>query len=142
MLRSSLYRSPHEPTRPLSVLLAEDQDELRELVARSLENDGAYVECVADGAAALERLFESRFRPDVVVSDVRMPGRTGLDVVRAMRAAGLTTPVVLVTGFGESVTHRELDELGGVALIEKPFDFDDLRTALRNLGSIARLRHR
>jgi len=141
VVRTSFHRSrgpSHgSAARPLSVLLAEDQGELRELLARGLESDGACVECVSDGAAALELLFDDRFRPDVVVSDVRMPGFTGVEVLRAMRTAGLTTPVVLFTGFGHAVSPEELGELGGAALLEKPFDFDDLRTALLHLGFFA-----
>lgn len=139
MLRATNDDGLEQP-RPLSVLLAEDHAEFRELVARSLEADGAVVDCVPDGQAALSRLLEGRFRPDVVVSDVRMPVASGLDVLRSLRRAGLTIPVILLTGFGESVSQDEVEAFGGAVLLEKPFDFDDLRTALRNLPSIARLR--
>lgn len=128
--------------RPLLVLLAEDQDELRELLARGLEADGTLVDCAADGEAALCKLFEARLRPDVIVSDVRMPRKTGIDVLRAVRAAGLTIPVILLTGFGQAVCRREVEGFPATVLLEKPFDLDDLRTALRNLPSIARLRGR
>lgn len=133
-------RQAASAVRPVFVLLAEDQDEFRELLARGLEADGAVVDCVADGAAALTRLFELRFRPDVIVSDVRMPRKTGIDVLRAVRAAGLTIPVILLTGFGQSVSRKEIEAFPATVLLEKPFDLDDLRTALRNLPSIARLR--
>jgi len=136
------HRTPAGATRPLSILLAEDHDEFRELIARALEADGALVECVRDGEAALAKLFEERARPDVVVSDIRMPGKTGLDLLRALRREGLTMPVVLLTGFGQSVDRQEVESFEGAILLEKPFDFDDLRTALRNLPSIASLRTR
>lgn len=135
---------PHAPEpgpapRRLFILLAEDQADFREILARRLEADGAVVECVADGHEALARIFGTRFRPDVIVSDVRMPRKTGLDVVRAVRAAGLSIPVILVTGFGQSVSRHEIESIPGTVLLEKPFDFDDLRTAVWNLPSIARL---
>lgn len=136
------HRTVAGATRPLSILLAEDHAEFRELIARALEADGAFVDCAPDGEAALARLFEARFRPDVVVSDVRMPGKTGIDLLHALRWAGLTIPVVLLTGFGDSVDRRAVESFQGAILLEKPFDFDDLRTALRNLPSIARLRTR
>jgi len=137
----SLYR-PTEATRPLSVLLAEARFEHRELLARGLEAEGALVDCVEDGDVALARILEGRFRPDVVVSDVRMPGKTGLDLLRALRGAGLTIPVILLSGFGQAARRAEVEAYGGAVLLEKPFDFDDLHTALRNLPSIARLRAR
>jgi CheY-like chemotaxis protein len=141
-----MLRGDHQATarfsRPLRVLLAEDHDELRELVARELEADGAVVECVADGQAATNRLLVDRWRPDVVVTDVRMPGKSGVDVLRAIRAAGLTIPVIAVTAFGDAASRDEVEAFGGAVLLEKPFDFDDLRTALSNLPSIARLRCR
>ena len=138
----ALHRGILADSRPLSILLAEDHAEFREILARALEADGALVDCVPDGEAALARLFEGRFRPDVVVSDVRMPGKTGIDLLHALRRAGLTIPVVLLTGFGESGDRREVESFDGAILLEKPFDFDDLRTALRNLPSIAQLRTR
>jgi CheY-like chemotaxis protein len=134
---------PYSPaSRPLFILLAEDQADLREILARRLEADGAIVESVPDGQEALTRIFGARFRPDVIVSDVRMPKKTGLDVVHAVRAAGLSIPVILVTGFGQSVSRQEIDALPGTVLLEKPFDFDDLRTAVWNFSSIARLHSR
>ena len=133
------HRRLDSRTGVLSVLLAEDHAEFREIIASALAADGARVDAVADGEAALSRLFEDRARPDVVVSDVRMPGKTGIDLLRAMREGGLSIPVVLITGFGSSVERGAVEAFGAAILLEKPFDFDDLRTALRNLPSIARL---
>lgn len=141
MLYQQSRLKPTERRSPF-VLLAEDQDEFRELLARGLEADGAIVESVGDGQAALARIFEGRFRPDVVVTDVRMPRKSGIDVLRDVRAAGLTIPVILLTGFGESVERSAIESFSAAVLLEKPFDFDDLRTALWNLPSIARLRCR
>lgn len=134
--------STGKAARPLSILLAEDHVEFRELLARTLEADGALVDCVADGEMAIARVLQARFRPDVVVTDVRMPRKTGVDLIQAIRRAGLTIPVILFTGFGQSINRAEVEAFGGAVLLEKPFDFDDLRTALRNLPSIARLRCR
>lgn len=136
------HRRTAPSLRPISVLLAEDHGEFRELLARELESDGVLVECVADGDAAMARVLDARLRPDAIVSDVRMPGKTGIEILRALRAAGLTIPVILLTGFGESVSRLEVESFGGAVLLEKPFDFDDLRTALENLPSITRLRPR
>ena len=141
MQRTS-FRHPRPAPRPLNILLAEDHVEFRELLARRLERDGAQVECVANGDAALARIFQGRFRPDVVLSDVRMPGKTGVDVLRDVRAAGLTIPIILFTGFGQGGERKAIEAFRGAVLLEKPFDFDDLRTALHNLPCVERLHAR
>lgn len=140
-----LHEARRQPTSvvrenvSLTVLLAEDHLEFRELVARALEADHAIVDCVEDGSAAINKLIQQRFRPDVVVTDVRMPNKTGIDILRALRAANLTIPVILLTGFGQAIDRSAIEGLGGFIILEKPFDFDDLRTALRNLAIIKRL---
>lgn len=138
-MRMELMLRHGRPTsRPVSVVLAEDHDELRELLARALEADGALVTAVPDGEAASMQLATHDL-PDVLVTDVRMPGRTGIELLRDIRRKGCSIPVVLITGFGDTVDASEVAALGGAVVLEKPFDFDDLRTALRNLDSIARL---
>lgn len=134
-------RSPSDPTRPLSVLLAEDERDLRELLAEGLEADGAVVACASDGAQAFAQLFaEEHATPDVVLADERMPGKSGTELLRDLRAAGVDVPVVLITGVASGLDTGELDALGNTLVLEKPFDFDDLRTALYNIDAISRLR--
>ena len=74
------------------VLLVEDDDELRRVLVEALESDGAEVWNACNGAVAERILFDDGGRRfDVVVTDIRMPGRTGLELLRALRARGSTT---------------------------------------------------
>jgi CheY-like chemotaxis protein len=119
------------------VLVAEDDHEMRALIATALRRDGYDVLEVADGAQLMavfsDRCIKAMKRtPDLVISDVRMPGRTGLEVVATLRDAHWVVPVVLITAFGDKAVHREAARLG-VVLFDKPFDIDDLRTVVLNL---------
>jgi DNA-binding NtrC family response regulator len=69
--------------------------------------------------------------PDIIVSDIRMPGFSGIDVLSAIRRVDLQVPVILITGFGSAEVAAEAQQLGAASLFTKPFDLDDLRTALR-----------
>jgi DNA-binding response OmpR family regulator len=80
---------------------------------------------------AIERLKAGSVRPAMVVSDVRMPGYSGLDLLAILRCASWTLPVVLITAFGDEDTHAEARELGAIAVLDKPFDLDDLRAVVR-----------
>lgn len=121
---------------PSRVLIAEDDADLRRLLASTLRSDGYQVEEVATGFELLARA--SGQGVNVIVSDVRMPGLTGLEVLAGLRARGRpeiwNTPIILITAFGDSETHREAERLGAI-LFDKPFDLDDLRTCVMHLLS-------
>jgi DNA-binding response OmpR family regulator len=120
------------------VVVAEDDHEMRALVVAALRRDGHDVIAVPDGNALLVELA-SRFLREpgepaglLVVSDIRMPGRDGLSVLRAFRAQGWCPTFILLTAFGDGATHAEARRLGATALFDKPFDLYDLRTAVLN----------
>lgn len=107
------------------VLLAEDDKELRELLALVLENAGYQVCQCSNGEQLLARLTEpSAF--NLVISDIRMPGLNGLDVLARRRGKIQQIPFICMTAFGDEQTHRTARHLGAVATIDKPFDLDEL----------------
>ncbi len=74
---------------------------------------------------------------DVVVSDIRMPGASGLDLLAGLRRDDWTTPVVLITAFGDpGGRHAEAYRLGADAVLDKPLDVDDLRLVVQTLVSM------
>jgi len=75
---------------------------------------------------------ESR-RPDVIISDVRMPGLTGLEILAGLRQANWPTAIVLMTAYPSPETRQEAERLGADAFFAKPFDIDDLMTAVINM---------
>ncbi len=110
--------------RGARVLLVEDDEDNRELMAEVLEDAGYQVLTAASGAAGLRTLAESSV--DVVVTDVGMPGMGGLEVARAAKEIAPGVPVVVVTGYTEredisSARGREVD-----AVLVKPVDPDAL----------------
>lgn len=113
------------------VLVAEDDAEMREILALALRKRGYQVATVSTGAELGSLLGEaspeSRF--DLVVTDVHMPGSTGLDVIDRLRQNGDTTPVVIVTAFPREETQQRARGLE-VRLLAKPFDLETLRSAV------------
>ena len=67
---------------------------------------------------------------DVIVSDVNMPGLSGLDVLAALRCADWTTPVILITAFGDQQIRAEAEALGAARRLDKPVDPGALRAAV------------
>ena len=114
------------------VLIAEDDRELRSLVAFALEGDGYEVLQVEDGRGLSETL-EQQCWIDVIISDVRMPRRGGLEALADFRRRNWSTPFILITAFGSEDLHEEAYRLGVTAVVDKPFEMDDLRTLVRRL---------
>ncbi len=123
------------PSEPRHLLLAEDDDELRWSLTKLLEADGYLVTAVASGTEVLEHLggkmlFDEAFTPpDVIVSDVRMPGVSGLSVLEGVRQRGWKTPVVLITAFGDEDVRAKAARLDATVL-SKPIDLDRLQIVL------------
>jgi DNA-binding response OmpR family regulator len=139
--RSSHWRSPltappvHNPPR---ILLAEDDVDMRTLVADALRKDGYEVQSVADGGRMIVTLAHQYVEADgenlvdLIVSDVRMPVCTGIQILEQLRAAHWRTPVILMTAFGDEATRSCARSLGAL-LFDKPFDLNDLRVAVASL---------
>ncbi|MCU0682427.1 MAG: response regulator [Polyangiaceae bacterium] len=131
---------PHAalPSIPAQVLVAEDDAAMRELVTTALEGDGYHVHEAADGLAFASRLSQLIFSEwpkgpiDVIVSDLRMPTFSGLDIIEALREAGVQTPIVLMTAFPSDETRERARQLDTI-LFDKPFELDDLRACVTRL---------
>lgn len=119
--------------RPARLILLEDDPEMRGMLASALEGDGHTVTQLRDGNEFLELLRTSVLGgsalgwADLMISDIRMPGCSGLDILWAARTFGFGVPIILITAFGSPETHAEARALGAVAVLDKPFDVDDLR---------------
>lgn len=123
-------------TRPAHLVLAEDDAELRQLLASALRNDGYEIITARDGdelAGHLGSLCLRHEFPDLIITDVRMPGASGLEVLESLRETQWTTPVIVITSFGDDAVHRQAELLGAARVFDKPFDVDELRTCVRDL---------
>jgi len=110
------------------VLLVEDKSELRAMLRKALERAGYCVEEAPDGNSAIDKVRGRRYL--LVLSDLKLPGNSGLDILREARRVDSTLPVILMTAYGsvdEAVTAMKE---GAFDFIQKPVDLDHLRLLL------------
>jgi CheY-like chemotaxis protein len=117
------------------ILVAEDDDETRDLVATAFVEDGHDV-YELDGEAALAECLEiiagySLRAPDLIAVGVRMAWHSGIDLVEGIRSAGWMTPVVLMTWSAPRSVRSRVESAGLAALVGKPFNATELRSAAR-----------
>ena len=122
-------------SRQRTIVLAEDDRELRRLLAEVLRIEGYDVVEIGSGDELLAWMDDSltygAVPPDrVLLSDLRMPGFSGLEILEYLRATGDSTPVILMTAFGDRQTHREALRLGAAETLDKPFEIDDMIAAI------------
>jgi DNA-binding response OmpR family regulator len=118
------------------VLVVDDDETIGDVVRRYLERDGLAVEVVADGTAAVERALADP--PDAVVLDLMLPGVSGLDVCRQLRAAddggaGRYVPIVMLTALGEESDRVLGLELGADDYVTKPFSPRELALRVQSV---------
>ena len=131
------------PDEPLVVVVADDDDDMRNLVTAALREDGCATLEAHDGQELLELLEQAiddpRLRPDVLVTDVKMPRLSGLGVLEALRRAEWSLPVVMMTVMSDDSIHMVAKRLGAVGVLHKPFDRTELVSAVRNARAARRL---
>lgn len=115
------------------ILLADDDKATRDLVKRALEADGHEVELTQDGGEALERLAEAATAPDILISDVHMPGIDGIEVARRAIETSPGLKLLLMSGFAEELERARALPTDSLAVLIKPFTLDQIRTAVRGL---------
>jgi DNA-binding NtrC family response regulator len=124
-------------SRSIRVLIADDERNLRELIVRELARRGHEVDGVGDGVAALERIREGSY--DVVVLDMRMPHKEGIDVLRELATFPEAPQVVMLTGFQEVSTAVEAMKLGAYDYLTKPTKIEELDVVVRKAAEKGQL---
>jgi CheY-like chemotaxis protein len=124
---------PPTMTRPLRILLAEDDDRLRQLIALQMESMGHIVEAAADGNQALEKFHESPF--DLILTDLSMPRLNGIALVEAARQVISEIPVIMLTGFGAMLLPDGERPPGVDILLSKPVTRDNLAAAIAQVAA-------
>lgn len=107
------------------LLLVEDKPELRAMLRKALERMGYAVEEASDGSSAMEKLRARRYL--VVLSDLKLPGNSGIEVLREAKRCEPTLPVILVTAYGSVEEAVTAMKEGAFDFIQKPVDLDHLR---------------
>ena len=103
-----------------NVLIVDDDSDLLEILRDSIEPAGYIVETAGDGERAVEMIdFDP---PDVVVLDFKLPGMSGLEVMKKMKGVIPELPVIMITAFNRELSFSEVIEKGACALLTKPLD--------------------
>lgn len=126
------------PANPPRILLAEDDFEMRKLLAWSLGKNGYEVVECQDGYSLMKNLgfldnteLSNNFA--LIISDIRMPGLTGLEVMQNTMSFVDFPPMILITAFPNEEVIERAKQLGAAAILAKPFDFDELLLKIRQL---------
>ena len=119
------------------VLVVDDKQMMRDSVASTLQRSGFAVVAAADAATALKKV--GRHRPDAVVTDLKMPEMTGLELLAKLREADNQLPVVIMTAYGTVETAVNAMKNGAFDFVAKPFEGDQLVMAVRRAVEHRRL---
>jgi len=132
-------RRPPSTVRAPRVIVAEDETDVRKLVAVALRGLGYEIIEARSGKELLDQLGDCLLngdkagRPDIIISDIRMPGLTGMEILAGLRQAEWRTGIVLMTAYADPEVREEARRLGADAFFAKPFDIDDLMTVVVNM---------
>jgi DNA-binding NtrC family response regulator len=124
-------------SRPIRVLVADDESRLRELLVRELGRKGHEVEGVGDGEAALTRLRDAAY--DIVILDMKMPRKEGIEVLRELGAFPEHPQVIVMTGFQEVASAVEAMKLGAYDYLTKPTKIEELDVVIRKAAEKGQL---
>ncbi len=113
---------------PLRCLVADDEPQIGSLLRDALAQYGYSADVVTDGEAAARKLVEQSY--SLLVSDVMMPPKTGVELVRELRGRGSELPIVLMSSFLSDEALQACSKLSHIAFLQKPFSLQDLRRAI------------
>ncbi|MBV9074605.1 MAG: response regulator transcription factor [Acidobacteria bacterium] len=113
------------------ILIVEDEEALRMTLSDRLRSEGYEIETAADGAAGLQKATEQAY--DLVLLDVMLPRKSGLDVCKDIRAAGMAVPILMLTAKGQNVDKIVGLKIGADDYVTKPFDTTELLARIEAL---------
>lgn len=125
----------------VSVLVVDDEPDLevlfRQQFRRELRAQRFVMDFAGSAAQALNRISDTSEQTLILIlSDINMPGMSGLEMLPELRARRPDVPVIMITAYGDAETRKTALERGAEALLTKPIDFDQIRQAIE-----ARLEH-
>ncbi|HEX3032165.1 MAG TPA: response regulator [Bacillota bacterium] len=113
------------------ILVVDDQMGVRRLLYEAFNEQGYQVGLAANGPEALDKINERW--PDVILMDMKMPGMSGLEVLRALKERPGDPKVILMTAYGELEIVAEAMALGVTEYVTKPFDINEVRELVRKV---------
>lgn len=114
------------------VLIADDTKNIRTLLTTCLELEGYEVVTSSNGFEALEAILKDQF--DLIFLDIKMPELSGTEVLKKIRTAGVSTPVIIMTAFATIKNAVDCTKLGALAYLQKPFTPEKVRNVLKELN--------
>ena len=114
------------------ILIVEDDEEMRSLLKDFIEAEGFETDSASNGSEAFRKLAKESF--DLIITDVRMPGLTGLDILPGVRKLQPEASIIVITAFGSEEVCRRAFERGATAYLEKPIHLSKLRTVIREMA--------
>lgn len=116
----------------MKVLLVEDNALTRYTIKSLLEKLGHEVVAEAENGEEAVRFFRE-FSPEVVFLDLILPGKSGVEILEELRAVNPAARVVVITAVEQEEIDKRLSDKGVVAILRKPFSFDDFKTLMKGL---------
>ncbi len=117
-------------SEPFRILIVDDAREVRALLVDYLLDQGYDAQGVKDGKEALERHGDAPF--DLIITDLNMPGMTGIELIEELATDGNTTEFIIITGYASLDTAAEAVKVGACDYIVKPFRVEELGIAIKN----------
>ncbi len=112
-----------------SMLVVEDEDIMREALVDYFAGEGHKVDTADNGVNALEKINTEKY--DIMIIDLRLPGRDGLSVLREVKAKNLKAKVIIITAYPSLETEEQAKESGAIEYLTKPFEINYLDTLIR-----------
>lgn len=121
-----------------NILVVDDERGMRELLTIMLQKEGFDVTSAGSGQGALENISQSTY--DIVITDIKMPHITGIDVLKAVKETSPETIVIMITAYASTETAMDAMKLGAYDYITKPFKIEEIKLIVRNAFERRRLR--
>lgn len=119
------------PMEKKRMLVIEDDEEMRSMLKDFLEEEGLEIESARDALEAFHKLGVQSF--DLILTDLRMPGSSGLDIIPRIKRLRPETSIVVITASGSEDIHRKAIERGATLYLEKPLRFPELRANIEKI---------
>ena len=121
--------TPNPKLAGKKVLVVDDEADLRDILTFTLKRENLNVVQASNAEQAIAMIRSER--PDIIISDIRMPGGDGYSLLKSLHLAGSSTPIIIITG-SESHADSVWSELGVFKVISKPFTSADILEAVRS----------
>lgn len=116
-----------------SLLVVDDEKLVRWSIQETMGKEHFRVVLASDGTDAIEKIHQERF--DVIITDLVMPGKNGIDVARKAKELHPDTKVIMMTAYGSTLDRKEAKKAGVSFFIDKPFQINEIKNVISNILS-------